>query len=113
MINSHQAAPDWLVCLAAVGNFNLRDYGTVAAATGVSIPIGYAAGANLLSSVSTTPPHCAPLSIACACNTGAKVVTSYHASAAAAMTRPSIVSAAVLGAVAGFLLAYQNSSGDW
>lgn len=30
--------------LRAVGNFNLRDVGVMAAATGISLPLGYAAG---------------------------------------------------------------------
>lgn len=67
-----------------VGNFSLRDWGVVAGVTAVSIPAGYAAGA------STSPAF---------------------ARVGGNMARPSIVAAGIIGITAGFMLAYQNSSG--
>lgn len=68
----------------AVGNFSLMDWGIFAGLTGISLPLGYAAGA------SPSPAF-------------AKVSGN--------MARPSMVAGAVMGAAAGFLLAYQNSCG--
>lgn len=71
-------------CCAAVGNFNLTDWGIIGGLTAFSWPIGYAAGG------SPSPAF-------------AKV--------SGAMGRPSAGMGAIIGALAGFLLAYQNSSG--
>ncbi|GAB4814646.1 hypothetical protein N2152v2_001692 [Parachlorella kessleri] len=67
-----------------VGNFNVSDWGVVAAVTGVSIPVGYAAGAQ-------PSPAFTRLS--------------------GNMAKPSMVAAGLMGVTLGFMLAYQNSSG--
>lgn len=68
----------------AVGNFSLTDWGVFGGLSAISYPLGYAAGA------SPSPAF-------------AKVSGN--------MARPSAGMAAILGAIAGFMLAYQNSSG--
>jgi len=68
----------------AVGNFNLTDWGVFGGLSAISYPLGYAAGA------SPSPAF-------------AKVSGN--------MARPSAGMATILGAMAGFMLAYQNSSG--
>ena len=68
----------------AVSNFNLTDWGIFAGLTAVSFPLGYAAGAS-------PSPSFAKIS--------------------GNMGRPSAMAATFMGALAGFMLAYQNSSG--
>ena len=70
--------------MLAVGNYNLKDWATFGGLTAISYPLGYLAGA------SPSPAF-------------AKVSGS--------MARPSAVTASIIGALAGFMLAYQNSSG--
>lgn len=67
-----------------VYNFNLSDWGIFAGATAISIPVGFAAGSN------PSPAY---------------------AKFAGNITRQSMVMAGIIGATAGFMLAYQNSSG--
>lgn len=67
-----------------MGNFSLTDWGVFAGLTAISLPLGYAAG-------SSPSPAFAKVS--------------------GNMARPSMVAGAVMGAAAGFLLAYQNSCG--
>lgn len=72
-------------CLSsAVGNFSLDDWGLAAGVAAVSAPLGYLAGAQ------RSPAY-------------AKV--------AGSMARPTMWTAVMMGATAGFLLAYQNSCG--
>jgi len=68
----------------AVGNFNFTDWGILGGLTAISYPLGYLAGG------SPSPAF-------------AKVSGN--------MGRPSAVMASIIGATAGFMLAYQNSSG--
>ncbi|PRW60584.1 NADH-ubiquinone oxidoreductase kDa subunit-like [Chlorella sorokiniana] len=82
--------PKWPVVDAApsfsktVGNFSLDDWGLAAGVAAVSAPLGYLAGAQ------RSPAY-------------AKV--------AGSMARPTMWTAVLMGATAGFMLAYQNSCG--
>ncbi|KAG7667012.1 hypothetical protein Ndes2526B_g04495 [Nannochloris sp. 'desiccata'] len=67
-----------------VGNFNLKDWALFGGLTAISYPLGFAAGGN-------PSPAFAKIS--------------------GAMNRPSGVMGAIIGATAGFMLAYQNSGG--
>lgn len=67
-----------------MGNFSLDDWGLAAGVAAVSAPLGYLAGAQ------RSPAY-------------AKV--------AGSMARPTMWTAVMMGATAGFLLAYQNSCG--
>lgn len=67
-----------------VGNFSIEDLTIWAATTGVCVPLGYLAGA-----------HRSPA----------------FAKVSGAMGRPSMWVGGVMGFTAGFMLAYQNSSG--
>ncbi len=67
-----------------MGNFSLSDWGVFGGLGAVSFPLGYAAGAS-------PSPSFAKIS--------------------GNMARPSAVMATLMGSLAGFFLAYQNSSG--
>lgn len=67
-----------------MGNFSVSDWAIFGGVGAVSYPLGYAAGAS-------PSPSFAKIS--------------------GNMARPSAAMAAIMGAMAGFMLAYQNSSG--
>ena len=71
-----------LLLLFAVGNYTVKDWTIVGGLTAVGYPVGYAAAGN------PSPPF---------------------ARLSGNLGRPTAVMASVLGGVAGFLLAYQNS----
>lgn len=70
--------------MRAVANFNLTDWSIFAGLAAISFPLGWAAGAP---------------------------ASPMYARVSGNMARPSAIAATVLGATAGYMLAYQNSSG--
>ncbi len=82
----------------AVTNFGLGEIGTVAAFTAVSMPVGFATGTHARPhALSSLPPGLTR--------------TRRHAAAHPLMRNRSVAAAATIGALAGFMYAYQSSAG--